>query len=418
MPPKIAKALETLKIPIDKLVLDQANARKHSKRNIEVVQNSLLRFGQRSPVVVQKRGLIVRAGNARVIAAKALGWTHIAALVVDESDIEAAAYALADNRSAELAEWDEGALASAIEALHKADPDALKFTGFDDGEISSILDAAIGSVDGEPEMPEVPAHPITEVGEVIELGDHRLLCGDCQDKALIDAFMNGQQAAFMFTDPPYGVSYAGKNEFLNAIDKGNCNQTKIEGDHRTLEEVKVLWRNAFGVAYANMKNGASFYVTGPLLGDLMAGLMAAMVEAKLPPRHTLVWVKNNHVLGRCDYHYKHEPIFYGWKEGSHSFYGDSSQTSVWEIDRPHKSVEHPTMKPVALVEKAMINSSKRGDIVLDPFLGSGTTLLAAERLGRKCVGVEISTAYCDVIVKRWESMTGRKAVRQKALVPA
>jgi DNA modification methylase len=202
------------------------------------------------------------------------------------------------------------------------------------------------------------------------------------------------------------VSYASKNEFLNALDKGNRVQTAIENDHKKPEEMSAFWVAAFTTVREHMRPGASYYVTaGPQGGDLLL-LLLALKEGGFPLRHMLIWAKNNHVLGRSDYHYKHEPIFYGWVEGAHTFYGGPSETSLWTIDKPHKSELHPTMKPIPLFAKAIVNSTKSGETVLDPFLGSGTTLIACEQLGRTCYGMEISPQYCQVIIDRWEKFTG------------
>ena len=205
------------------------------------------------------------------------------------------------------------------------------------------------------------------------------------------------------------MSYASKNEFLNALDKGNRVQTEIENDHKKPEEMSAFWVATFTTVREHMRPGASYYVTGPQVGDLLLLLLLALKEGGFPLRHMLVWAKNNHVLGRSDYHYKHEPILYGWVEGAHTFYGGHSETSLWPIDKPHKSDLHPTMKPVALFAKDIENSTKSGETILDPFLGSGTTLIACEQLGRTCYGMEISPQYCQVIIDRWERLTGQKA---------
>ena len=239
-------------------------------------------------------------------------------------------------------------------------------------------------------------------GEVFELGDHRLMCGDATSEEDMKALLCEEQVELLCTDPPYGVSYASKNQFLNARDKGNRIQTPIENDHMSEEETAALWMGAFSRACDAMKPGASYYVTGPQGGDLMLMLLTSLRDSGLRIKHTLIWAKNNHVLGRCDYHYKHEPILYGWKEGAgHKFHGGKGETSLWEISRPNASSLHPTTKPVALMERAIANSTLTGEAVLDPFLGSGTTLIAAARLKRRCYGLEISPAYCDVIRRRW-----------------
>jgi DNA modification methylase len=247
------------------------------------------------------------------------------------------------------------------------------------------------------------------LGDLWELGAHRVICGDCTDAAVVERVMGGERARLVVTDPPYGVSYADKNGFLNSIDKGNRNQTAIENDHQTKEQTQALWKAAFEQTGAAMDKGAVIYCFMPQGGDQMM-MMMMMMGAGIEPRHELIWLKNNHVLGRVDYAYKHEPILYAWKEGGHKFYGDF-QTSILEFPKPQKSELHPTMKPVELIEKLVRNSSVISDCVLDPFLGSGTTLMACENLGRRCRGIEISPAYVAVTLERWAQATGKTPVR-------
>lgn len=249
-------------------------------------------------------------------------------------------------------------------------------------------------------------------GDVWQLGEHRVICGDCTDPAVVGRLMGGERAELMVTDPPYGVSYAAKNEFLNNLDKGNRVQTEIENDHLPIEETaKALWRPAFSVAHDTLADVSSFYCFMPQGGDQMM-MMMMMGESGLIPRHELIWLKNNHVLGRTDYAYKHEPIIYGWKrKGTHKYYG-GFQTSVLEFPKPQKSEFHPTMKPIALVAKLIENSSQSSQIVYDPFLGSGTTLIACEQLNRQCRGVEIEPKYVSVILERWQTLTGQTPERE------
>jgi len=237
------------------------------------------------------------------------------------------------------------------------------------------------------------------------------MCGDATKKEDVERVMGGEKAALLLADPPYGVSYAAKNEFLNAIAPGNRIQDPIAGDHQSPEDMSSLWRAAFGVARGVVCDGASYYVTGPQGGDLLL-LLLALRDSGFPLRHMLIWAKNNHVLGRSDYNYKHEPIVYGWVDGAgHKFWGGGGETSLWEIDKPQQSKLHPTMKPVKLFERAIRNSTEADSLIHDPFLGSGTTLIAAEQLGRRCVGLEIEPRYADVVLARWESLTGKMARR-------
>jgi len=305
-----------------------------------------------------------------------------------------------------MAEADADKLRELLEEVETASEDlANMFTEL--AQEAGILDGLNDAEITEDEVPEPPVDPITKPGDLWLLGDHRLLCGDSTKAEDVGRLMDGILASLVVTDPPYGVSYADKNAFLNAVDKGNSVQTPIENDHLDKESAQKLWKDSFTHMGAAMRPGACVYCFMPQGGDQMMMMMMMMV-AGIEPRHELIWVKNNHVLGRTDYAYKHEPIMYAWKSGGHKFYGDF-QTSVLEFDRPNASKLHPTMKPVELIARLVQNSSAVGEVLYEPFCGSGTTLIAAEQLGRKCYGMEISPAYCDVIVKRWETLTGRQA---------
>ena len=217
----------------------------------------------------------------------------------------------------------------------------------------------------------------------------------------------------IFTDPPYGVSYTDKNEFLNRIGKPLACVNPIENDHQSPEEMNAFWKQVFGNLADVTKDDAAYYVTSPQGGDLLLLLLLAIRDTPFALKHTLIWNKNNHVLGRCDYNYKHEPIIYGWKKkGTHHFYGGGEfKTTVWDIPKPLKNDLHPTMKPVALVANCLLDCTKEGDAVIDVFGGSGTTIIAAEQLGRKCYMMELDPHYCDVIIARWEKATGKVATK-------
>ena len=239
------------------------------------------------------------------------------------------------------------------------------------------------------------------------------MCGDSTRAEDVERLMSGNKARLVITDPPYGVSYSDKNKWLNKLDKGNHVQVPISNDSMAPAEMSLFWKNCWTTTLPHLDDDCSYYMTGPQGCDLMLLLLLSLRDSGWTLKHMLIWAKNNHVLGRCDYHYKHEPIIYGWIK-THKWYGDSAQTSLWEIDRPLRSEDHPTMKPIALFARAIENSSRSTEIIYDPFLGSGTTLIAAEQLGRRCYGMEIDPTYCDVIVRRWEDYTGETAVRLPA----
>jgi site-specific DNA-methyltransferase (adenine-specific) len=371
-------------------------------------------FMELRPIVIGEDCMIL-GGNQRFRACQQLGmkevpvsWVKTAIGLTDE---QRRRFILVDNAPEGMAgEWDLEILTTEWRMPELGD------FGFDLDSILADLNVDLPTnedVDAESQIDrseELRKEWNVETGQLWQLGEHRLLCGDSTKAEDVVRLFGEDRATIIVTDPPYGVSYAAKNEFLNAIARGNRIQTPIEGDHQTPDEMSAFWIAAFTAIREVLVSGASYYVTGPQGGDLLLLLQLALRQSGFPLRHMLVWVKNNHVLGRCDYHFKHEPILYGWVDGSHKFYGDSSQFSTWEIDRPHKSDLHPTMKPVELYVRALSNSSKAGDVVAEPFCGSGTSLIACEQLGRKCRAIEISPGYVAVAMQRFKDATGKQPV--------
>ena len=331
----------------------ERNPRSITKGRLEALKADLVA----DPEMLRARPLIalpdgrVIAGNQRLRAVRELGWEMVPVVYADLDEGRACEWALRDNN--QYGEWDEQALSAFLEEMVDAGAELAR-TGFTDRELEQFLRrTGAGSVDPEP--PPLPeGEPDSQAGELYELGPHRLLCGDATDPEQVARLMAGERADVLWTDPPYGVAYADKNAFLNAIDKGNRIQAPIEHDHADPEEMAVFWRAAFTAIRPALRPGAAYYVTGPQGGDLLWHLLSALRESGFPLRHMLVWAKNNHVLGRCDYHYKHEPMLYGWVDGAaHAFYGGAGETSVWEIPRPLRSDLHPTMKPVELIARSI-----------------------------------------------------------------
>ena len=396
----IAEPLRRLAVKVESLSLDPRNARTHGTKNLAAIRASLERFGQRQPLVVSKDGVVI-AGNGRLEAAREMGWTHIAVVRVEDTHAEASAYAIADNRTSDLAGWDDGVLAEILEELRDEDAELAAATGYSERDIDRMLRVRSRSAAevSEAEPGGLPAKPETRVGDLWTMGRHRLLCGDStRDIPLV---MAPESASAVITDPPYGVDYTGKTEEAK----------KIRNDGKA--DLRPILEAALPAALERTKPGGAWYVFSPagpnfaVFSDVITGLGVW--------RQTLIWVKDSMVLGRSDYHYRHEPIFYGWAPGaSHRAPDDRKQTTVLEFDRPKKSREHPTMKPVALVAQLIENSTDEGALILDPFAGSGTTLIAAEQMGRACTAIELEPAYCDVIVRRWEGLTGEKAARVDA----
>ena len=379
------------------------NAKKHDETQIANVAESIKQFGWQQPIVCDADGVII-IGHCRLLAAKKLGLKKVPVKTVDNLSEEQVKKLRALDNKLNESDWDFDLLADDIGELD--------FSGFDIdwGLPADVEETEI--VEDEPPEVDEEHEPICKLGDIWQLGEHRLMCGDSTDKETVERLMDGKKADMVFTDPPYNVDYSSKNAFLNEADKGNRIQKDIEGDFGYTDEEcgEKLWKPAFQNMRDNAKDCCSIYVTMPQGGAHMM-MMMTIAAAGWQVKHELIWVKNNHVLGRTDYFYKHEPIMYGWSK-THKFYGKGKfDKSVWEIPKPQKSDLHPTMKPIALIANALENSSKENDIVLDLFGGSGSTLIACEQLGRVCYMCEISTHYCDVIIKRWENLTGEKAVK-------
>jgi len=398
-------------LTVNELIPYARNARTHSDAQVAQIAASIVEFGFCNPVLVDESGGII-AGHGRILAARKLGLADVPCIRLSHlSQNQRRAYVIADNRLALNAGWDEELLALEIAELDERGFD-IDLLGFDEAELEGLLDDAdptVGETDPD-DAPELIEEAVSKLGDLWILGDHRILCGDSTDSASVMKLMNAELASLVVTDPPYGVSYADKNAFLNEIDKGNMVQVEIANDHLSKEHTQEMWRSAFHEMSEVMLPGAVIYCFMPQGGDQMMMMMMMMMQgAGIEPRHELIWLKNNHVLGRADYAYKHEPILYAWKKGGHKFYGDF-QTSVLEFPRPQKSDLHPTMKPVPLIERLIENSSKRGDLLYEPFSGSGTAIIAAEQTGRRCYAIELSPQYVDVAVKRWQRLSGKVAI--------
>jgi len=408
-------------VKLDALIPYARNSRTHSDAQVAQIAASIKEFGFTNPVLIDETGSII-AGHGRVMAARKLAITDIPSIRLTHlTEAQKKAYVIADNKLALNAGWDDEMLAVELTDLKDMDFN-LDLTGFSAEEIDTLLTPTIveGLTD-EDAVPELPPEPVTKLGDVWILGKHRVMCGDSTSIDAVEKLMDGSKAEIFFSDPPYGVSYAEKNKSLNAVGKGNCIQTPILNDHMAVDETGELWFQSFSNAHLVTTDKAVYYICGPQRGELMMMMMMMILKAGWQLKHTIIWVKNNHVLGRMDYHYKHEPIMYGWKDGeSHNWYGDHSQMSTWEVNKPLKSALHPTMKPIGLMEKAIGNSTKAGNAVLDLFGGSGSTLIACEKTGRINRSMELDPKYCDVIVQRWQEFTGQTATLEsngEAFIP-
>lgn len=376
------RALDSIK-PYEK------NAKKHDQTQIDNVAESIRQYGFVQPIVVDKDGIIV-IGHCRALGAKKLGLKEVPCVCVDDLTPEQVnALRLVDNKSNE-SDWDFDLLADELPDL---DLDGFDFDwGLPEDETEEVV---------EDEAPEVDknAEPITKLGDIWQLGRHRLMCGDSTSIDDVEKLMGGQLADMLLTDPPYNVSYEGKTK----------DHLTIQNDSMDNDRFRQFLRDAFTSADAVMKQGAVFYIWHA--DSEGYNFRGACFDIGWKVRQCLIWNKNSMVMGRQDYHWKHEPCLYGWKDGaSHLWASDRKQTTVIDYQRPTKAEIHPTMKPVGLFDYQIKNNTKGGDIVLDLFNGSGTTIMACEQNGRVARCMELDPWYVDACVKRWENFTGKKAV--------
>lgn len=391
--------IQTLKV--SKLKNWESNPREIDDNAFSALKKYITKWGLLDPLKVDSRDkATVLGGNMRLKALRDLGVEEVECNIVEVADDdEALEVALIDNN--QFGVYIKSQLVDLVQntKLELGDFHVdLKPVSLD-----SLMPHEVKEDDYE--EPEEIETDIQE-GDIFILGNHRLMCGDSTKIEDVEKLMDGQKADMVFTDPPYGVDYASKNEFLNNQDKGNHIQKDITNDTMTLEETEQFIYDCFVNLRLSLADKSSYYITAPQGGDLLM-MMMMMTKAGLPLRHMLIWVKNNHVLGRTDYNYKHEPILFGWVD-THNFYKNGKHKfSTWLIDKPHSSKLHPTMKPIELIANAIENSSKSGDAILDLFGGSGSTLIACEQTDRKCYMMELSPEYCEIICQRWEKLTGK-----------
>lgn len=374
---------------LDEIKPYEKNPRKNDEA-VKYVAESIKRFGFKVPIVIDKNGIIV-AGHTRYKAAKKLKLADVPCIIADDlSDDEIKAFRLADNKVAEKAEWDLDLLAEELTCLF--DFDMASF-GFD--ELEEEKEVVEDTFDTE-----IPEYPWVKPGDIYQLGSHRLMCGDSTVLADVKKLMGGMEADMLVTDPPYNVDYEGKTK----------DKLKIAGDNMDDSEFRKFLVDAFANADAVMKQGAVFYIWHA--DSEGYNFRGACRDTGWTVRQCLVWAKNCMVMGRQDYQWKHEPCLYGWKDGaSHLWASDRKQTTILNFEKPVRNDLHPTMKPVALFDYQIKNNTKGGDIVLDLFGGSGTTIIACEQNGRKAYSMEYDPKYAQVIIERWEQFTGDKAVK-------
>lgn len=405
----------------------KGNPRKH-EMDVAPIVKSIEHFGWTNPILVQEKTNRIIAGHGRLEAARKASLTHVPVIFLKMNDRDATAYTVADNKLAELSTWDDSAIKELLADLKIRKYD-LSLMGFNPEELNQLLTPAPDSFDRSDldDTPSLPDAPTTKIGELWMLGEHRLLCGDSTDPHNVRRAMGTRQASLVFTDPPYGVAYVGKTVDAMTISNDNLGD---DGTRALVADSARAWP---------LKPGGSFYVCSPA-GDQETAFRMALRDAGMALRQSLVWCKQHFVMGRQDYHWRHESMLYGWAEGAaHYFVDERTQdtvwdemqklnhlgkdelielikgyrrkenTTVWPEDRPTASLLHSTTKPIALIQKAVRNSSRHGEIVFDGFGGSGSTLIAADSLDRKAVLIELDPRYCDVIRTRWETVNNDRA---------
>lgn len=389
--------MEIIYKKVDELIPYINNARTHNDEQVSQICASINEYGFTNPILIDEKNSII-AGHGRLLAAKKLKMKEVPCIVLcGLTEAQKKAYIIADNKLALNAGWNDELLKVEFENLKELDFD-LNLTGFSADEIDAILD----NIEDDKEIvedefdEEPPEEPKSKVGDIYQLGNHRLMCGDSTKEEDVEKLMNGVKADMVFTDPPYNVNYEGSD--------GQSIQNDDMEDTEFHDFLYLAYKNMFN----SVKEGGPIYVCHADSEGL--NFRSAFKEAGFKLAQCLIWVKNSFTLGRQDYQWQHEPILYGWKPGAgHYYVDDRSQSTIWNYDKPKHNDLHPTMKPLELVGKAINNSSLKGELVLDLFGGSGSTLIASEQLNRKCYMMEFDPKYVDVIIKRWEQFTGNKA---------
>jgi DNA modification methylase len=403
---------------LDTLIPYVRNSRTHDEAQVAQIAASIKEFGWTNPILIDDQNGVI-AGHGRILAARKLGENRVPCIVLkDLTEAQKRAYVIADNKLALNAGWDQNLLRIEIEDLKEAEFD-LDLLGFTKEELDELTPVQVppGLAD-EDEVPEPPPDPVTKPGDVWIMGNHRLMCGDSTRIDALETLTKGQPVDMWLTDPPYNVDMTSKNEMLQKAGKARKDTASfgIENDAMGDEEFRHFLRDCYSAADTAMKPGAVFYIWHA--DSEGYNFRGAAQDVGWTVRQCLIWKKSVFAIGRSDYHWKHEPCLYGWKDGAaHLWVSDRKQTTVLEFDKPSRSGEHPTMKPVELFEYQMLNNTKKGDVVLDSFGGSGTTLIAAQKNGRCARLMELDPKYCDVIVKRWQDYTGKKAILESTGKP-
>jgi DNA modification methylase len=384
-------------IPIDRLSPFRGNARTHSEAQVAQVAASIREFGWTNPILIRPDGVVI-AGHARLLAARTLGLSEVPTIELHGlTEAQCRALVIADNQLALNAGWNEETLRLELAALKEQDF-GLNLLGFDDDELLRLLAEPGGGFADPDAAPPIPQTPISKAGDLWLLGDHRLLCGDATSRADIDAVLANRPADLVFIDPPYNVAYQGKTGSTLTISNDDLGKTFFDFLREACAHLIPVCRGAIYVCMSSSELHTLYQAFTAVGGHWST---------------FIIWSKDHFTLGRSDYQRQYEPILYGWPEGMpHYWCGARDQGDVWLIPRPTANREHPTMKPVALVERAIENSSRCGDTVLDSFAGSGTTLIACQRQNRRARLLELDPRYVDVICHRWQEYSGQPVIRE------
>lgn len=386
------------------LLIPYINNPRNNDDAVDAVASSIKNFGFKVPIVIDGQNEIIN-GHTRLKAAKKLGLNEVPVIIADDlSPEQIKAFRLADNKVGEIATWDDSMLLSELEELAELEFDMTQF-GFDDLDFADeTAEIVEDEFDGEP-----PEEPKSMLGDIYKLGRHRLMCGDSTDSEQVATLLDKTQADLWLTDPPYNVALGMGGSFDEARKRHRrTDGLVIMNDKMENDDFREFLVKCYSAAKENMKAGAAFYIWHA--DSEGYNFRGAALDIGWQVRQTLIWNKNSMTFGRQDYQWKHEPCLYGWNDGAgHAWYSDRKQTTILNFDRPTVSKEHPTMKPIALFDYQIKNSSKAGDVVLDSFGGSGTTIMACEQNGRCGYLMELDPRYVDVIIRRWEEFTGNKA---------
>ena len=399
--------MELIKKKVSELIPYINNSRTHSEEQITQIVSSIKEFGFTNPILIDKDNSII-AGHGRLQAVKRLGYEEVPCILISGlTKTQIKALIIADNQLALNAGWDLEKLSVEIEGLEE-DKFDLSLLGFEDDFIKDLLFKENEGLTDEDAAPDAPENPKSKPKDIWLLGSHKLICGDSTKAEDYKLLFKDNLADMIFTDPPYNVDYSGR---------GKNDLGKIINDNMDENKFVLFLDDVFKLMSDNLKPLSILYVCHPDSHSKPKIAFEIAFDKYFKKSSTLIWNKGNAGMGWQDYRSQHEPILYGWKEGKgkHNFYGDRTKTSIWNIKRDNTTeYKHPTQKPVELVKEAILNSSKEKDIVFDPFSGSGSTLIACEKLNRICYGIELDTKFVDVIIQRWQQFTGKEAIHEQS----